>query len=219
MTSTSSNASCVILLHGLARTPSSFNKLEKELNKHNFKTINIGYPSRKHSIEELADKAIKPALEKCDVDTEINFVTHSLGGILVRQYLSKNEIPNLKHVVMLGPPNQGSEVVDKLGSAPGFRLINGEAGLQLGTAETSIPNVLGKVNFSVGVIAGTKSINWFLSTLIPETDDGKVSVEKTKVDGMTDHIELPTSHPFMMKNEAAIEQIIYYLNNGKFRKK
>lgn len=210
-------SSCVVLLHGLARSPSSFTKLEKELNKNSFDTINIGYPSRKHSIEELADKAIKPALEKCDKNAEIHFVTHSLGGILVRQYLSQNEIPNLKHVVMLGPPNQGSEIVDKLGSVPGFRFINGEAGLQLGTAKNSIPNKLGKVNFDVGIIAGTQSINWILSSFIPDTDDGKVSVERTKVEGMNDHLEMSTSHPFMMKNDKVIEQIIYYLKNGKFK--
>lgn len=218
LTTSTVNASCVILLHGLARSPSSLSKLEKQLKEHNFETVNIGYPSRKHSIEELADKAIKPALEKCNTNAEINFVTHSLGGILVRQYLSQNDIPNLNRVVMLGPPNQGSEVVDKLGKVPGFKLINGKAGLQLGTAKNSIPNKLGKVEFDLGIIAGTQSINWILSSFIPGTDDGKVSTESTKVEGMNDHIKLPTSHPFMMKNDAVIEQIIYYLKNGKFKK-
>ncbi len=215
MTSTV-QASCVILLHGLARTNSSMTALEKKLVDQGYHVINDGYPSRDAPIEELAEIAIAPALEKCNDYNEINFVTHSLGGILVRQYLSQNDIPKLKHVVMLGPPNQGSEVVDKLNKVPGFHFVNGDAGLQLGTGELSVPNKLGPANFDVGIIAGTQSINLILSTFIPGTDDGKISIESTKLKGMNDHIEMATSHPFMMKNEEVLKQVTYYLSNGKF---
>jgi triacylglycerol esterase/lipase EstA (alpha/beta hydrolase family) len=74
----------------------------------------------------LAEKAVTPAIKECQGETNINFVTHSLGGILVRQYLSVHDIPNLKYVVMLGPPNKGSEIVDKLHNVPGFHFINGD---------------------------------------------------------------------------------------------
>ncbi len=139
-----------------------------------------------------------------------------MGGILVRQYLSNHSIPNLAHVVMLGPPNKGSEVVDKLKGVPGFHFINGDAGLQLGTSEMSVPpNRLGPAEFDVGIIAGTDSINLILSLLIPGRDDGKVSVERTKLEGMNDHITMETSHPpFMMKNKKVIAQVIHYLKNG-----
>ena len=193
-------------------------KLERRLIEENFFTVNLGYPSREFPIEILADKAIKPALEKCPQESGVNFVTHSLGGILVRQYLSKHEIPNLKRVVMLGPPNKGSEVVDKLSKIPGFHFINGDAGLQLGTGELSVPNNLGEANFDLGIIAGTKSINWILSLLIPNTDDGKISIERTKVDGMNDHLAMPVTHPFMMKNSSVIHQVIYYLQKGRFER-
>ncbi len=194
------------------------NKLEGELLREKFTAINVKYPSREYTIEILAEEAITPALDQCPPEEEVNFVTHSLGGILVRQYISKHEIPRLNRVVMLGPPNKGSEVVDKLGNFPGFRFINGEAGLQLGTGELSVPNKLGKANFDVGIIAGTRSINWILSSLIPNTDDGKVSVERTKLEGMNDHIEMPVTHPFMMKNENVIAQVIYYLKHGSFKR-
>jgi hypothetical protein len=191
--------------------------LEKTLSSEGFFPINEGYPSREYSIEQLADLAIEPALERCPVNMEVNFVTHSLGGILVRQYLTTHEIQNLKRVVMLGPPNGGSEVVDKLGGLPGFHFINGDAGLQLGTGALSIPKALGKANFDVGIIAGTRSVNWILSSLIPNSDDGKVSIESTKLEGMNDHIEMPVTHPFMMKNESVIAQVVYYLKNGRFQ--
>ena len=211
-------ADCVILLHGLARTDSSMKKLEATLQEADYKTVNIDYPSRSHPIEALSQSVIPSALEQCPENQKIDFVTHSLGGILVRQYLDEHEIPQLNRVVMLGPPNQGSEVVDKLGHFPGFKVINGEAGLQLGTGELSLPNRLGKAEFDVGIIAGTNSINLILSMLIPDTDDGKVSVERTKLEGMNDHIEMPVSHPFLMQDDDVIEQVLHYLRYGYFKR-
>ncbi|WP_293268551.1 alpha/beta hydrolase [Neptunomonas sp.] len=214
--SISVQASCVILLHGLARTSSSMEALESSLLKEGFTPINNGYPSRKHPIAVLSELAIIPALKQCPKELTVNFVTHSLGGILVRQYLSKHTIDNLGRVVMLGPPNKGSEVVDKLHDTPGFHFINGDAGLQLGTGALSIPNTLGNANFDVGIVAGTRSINWILSSLIPGTDDGKVSLANTKLDGMNDHIAMQVTHPFMMKNKKVIAQVINYLKKGSF---
>ncbi|BFM12144.1 alpha/beta fold hydrolase [Simiduia litorea] len=215
--STLSHAACVILLHGLARSPSSMETLQQALITEGFNTVNLGYPSRQHGIDELSERAITPALEQCVADDEVHFVTHSLGGILVRQYLAKHKISKLKYVVMLGPPNQGSEVVDKLEAVPGFHFINGDAGLQLGTGALSVPNSLGPANFNVGIIAGSASINWILSALIPGTDDGKVAIERTKLEGMNDHIEMPVTHPFMMKNDRVIAEVVYYLKQGRFK--
>lgn len=209
-------ASCVVLLHGLVRSDSSMNKLEFELQKEGFQTVNVDYPSRQYSIEDLAELSIAPALEQCANNNKIHFVTHSLGGILVRQYFSEHVIPNLGRVVMLGPPNQGSEIVDTLKNVPGYHFINGDAGMQLGTGEMSVPNKLGPADFDVGIIAGTQSINLILSLIIPDTDDGKVSVERTKLAGMNDHIEIATTHPFMMKNKKVIAQVIHYLKYGEF---
>jgi len=214
---------CVILLHGLARSDSSFTKLASTLNNHGYTAINYNYPSTEHKINRLAEDAITDALSQCPkqdkVKNQIHFVTHSMGGILVRQYLSANTIENLGRVVMLGPPNKGSQVVDKLKDVPGFKLINGPAGMQLGTGEMSVPNKLGAANFELGVVAGTRSINLILSTMLPGKDDGKVTVENTKLAGMNDHIALPVTHPFMMKNNQVISQVLYFLNNGYFLKK
>lgn len=206
---------CVILLHGLARSAHSMDKMAERLTEQGYKVLNIDYPSRAYPIEQLAEKTIAEALTKCE-GMPVSFVTHSMGGILVRQFLSNHSIKNLNKVVMLGPPNKGTEIVDKLGNMPGFHLVNGDAGMQLGTGALSVPNQLGKANFDVGIIAGTQSINLLLSSLIPDTDDGKVSVESTKVEGMNDHIEMPTTHVFMMRNDAVIEQVINYLKQGKF---
>ena len=214
----SSPAQTVILLHGLGRSDRSMKKLERALAGQGYEVKNVDYASTRHNIERLAVNAIEPALADCAPGHRINFVTHSLGGILVRQYLRHHRIENLGRVVMLGPPNKGSEVVDRLRDFPGFRFVHGDAGLELGTGATSVPNRLGDANFDLGIIAGTRSINWLLSIMIPGTDDGKVSVENTKIDGMQDHLEMEVTHTFMMQNKRVIEQVINYLQSGKFKR-
>ena len=211
---------CVVLLHGLARTSESMRKLETRLTKENYLVANIDYPSRKYPIDELARLSVNQGLEECKKQhtSRINFVTHSLGGILVRVYYEEHKHDDLGRVVMLGPPNHGSEVVDKLMNAPGYELLNGPAGMQLGTFPTDIPQSLGPVDYEVGIIAGTKTINLILSLFLPRPNDGKVSVESAKVDGMEDFITLPVTHPFMMRNDAVIDQTLYFLKHGQFHK-
>ncbi|WP_020407924.1 esterase/lipase family protein [Hahella ganghwensis] len=207
----------VILLHGLARTHRSLSKLEQQLHKAGYTVINQGYPSRKYPIQFLAENFVKPAVIQSRHAHRIHFVTHSMGGILVREYLSHHLPENLGRVVMMAPPNQGSQVVDRLGKYPGFRYFNGPAGLQLGTGNESIPNKLPEVSYETGIIAGNKTINFLLSTLLPGDNDGKVTVTSTRVKGMKDHITLPVNHPLMMNNDEVISEITHFLNNGLFR--
>lgn len=206
----------VILLHGLARTHRSMNRIADELSKAGFGITNQSYASTVHSIETLAEETIPTAIASSPSAATLHFVTHSMGGILVRQYLKNHTIDRLGRVVMLGPPNRGSQVVDVLGRMPGFKLINGPAGLQLGTDRNSLPLALGPVDFELGVIAGTRTINLILSTMIPGTNYGKVSVENTRIEGMKDHIVLPVTHPFMMNNTDVIKQVITFLKHGRF---
>jgi len=206
-------AANVILLHGLARTDKSMGKIENALSRQGYCVTNVSYDSRAGDIETLASKAIVPALIDCPFADSV-----PLGGILLRQYLSNHSIENLGRVVMLGPPNQGSEVVDELHDVPGFGFINGEAGQELGTGANSVPRRLGPANFELGVIAGTSSVNPVLSEMIPGPDDGKVSIESTRLEGMSDHIVMDVSHTFMMRDDEVIEQVISFLQSGKFRR-
>jgi hypothetical protein len=192
--------------------------LERELVDSGYSVANVDYPSRSADVEHLSEDAIGKALSEARGRgaTTIHFVTHSLGGILVRSYLSRHSVPELGRVVMLAPPNQGSEVVDRLGSWRLFTFINGPAGSELGTEASSTPNRLGPANFSLGVIAGNRSINWINSLLIPGPDDGKVSIEKAKLAGMADYVVIATTHPFIMRNRAVIVQTLGFLRDGKF---
>ncbi len=214
---------CVVLLHGLARSHHSMTPLKKSLSHEGYYVVNSEYNSLDAPIEQLAPRAIDSALgQRPQGSNEIHFVTHSLGGILVRQYLqqAQNVPPNQRakigRVVMLGPPNQGSELVDKFVTVPGFNKLNGFAGRQLGTDDNSKPNNLKDIDVELGIIAGSKSINPILSLFLPGQDDGKVTIESTKLDGMKDHLILPTTHTFMMRNAAVLAQVNYFLANGQF---
>jgi len=208
---------CVILIHGLSRTENSFSKMERALSDSGYVVINNSYPSSKHKIETLAEDFISNSILECSPSEKIHFVTHSLGGILVRQYLSSNSVDNLGRIVMLAPPNKGSEITDNLKDNFLYKMINGPAGGQLGTDSTSVPNKLGPAGFELGVIAGTKSINPILSSMLPNPNDGKVSVESTKLEGMTDHIEISVSHTFILRDDDVIDQVTHFLKNGEFR--
>lgn len=210
---------CVVLLHGLARSSSSMNKMEEALQDDGYRTANVDYPSRDFTIEELAPLAVEAGITSCRARADlekIHFVTHSLGGILLRQYLSQRSIDELGRVVMLGPPNQGSAAVDELSDVPGFDWINGPAGRQLGKGDDSVPLSLGPVDFELGVVAGNRTIDPVTSAVLENPDDGRVSVEDTKVEGMNDFVIVDHSHAFMMRMPKTIQLTKRFLKSGKF---
>ena len=209
---------CVVLLHGLNRSWRAMDKMARSLQEAGFTTANVDYPSQGGPVEELAPMAINEGLEKCrDTNAQqIHFVTHSIAGVLLRYAHNESPIPDLGRVVMLAPPNQGSELVDRTRNWPGAELFSGKAGLQMGTDEDSIPARLGPVDFELGVVAGTGTISFF-SAMLPNPDDGKVSVERTKVEGMKDFLVVRNSHHYIMTSDKVIENTKQFLRTGWFQ--
>jgi triacylglycerol lipase len=207
----------VVLVHGMGRTKRSMNALASHLSRQGFRVINFGYPSTRQSVETSTEQ-LREALQR-DLDGgsgKIHFVTHSLGGIVVRALLKAQRPDNLGHVVMLSPPNQGSEVADRLRHNVLYKWATGRAGQQLGTEAHSVPNQLGGVDFPVGVITGSRSWNPLFSLWIDGPSDGKVGVARARVAGMADFLVVPRSHTYIMRSRGVMAQVARFLREGRF---
>jgi pimeloyl-ACP methyl ester carboxylesterase len=214
----SADRECVILLHGLGRTARSMADLEQALTAQGFDTWDRSYPSTTRDIASLSRLAIEPAVAYCASSRRTHFVTHSLGGILVRQYLQSHPLSG--RVVMLSPPNHGSEITDLMADLPLLDKLLGPAVLQLGTGPASVPNRLPPLDpgtaARIGVITGNRTADPWFSGLIKGADDGKVSVASAQLARETGFLTVPYGHTFLMKYRPVIQQVLYFLANGRF---
>ncbi|MFP4163791.1 MAG: esterase/lipase family protein [Chitinispirillaceae bacterium] len=207
----------VILLHGLGRSSSSMEKMEKHMKDSGYLVVNVDYQSTKTSIDDVADSLVFPRVDSLEAKVKkIHFVTHSMGGIIVRHLFANHEIESAGRVVMMGPPNRGSEVADFLTKIKADAVL-GDNLKKLRTDSASLVNLLPAPDCEFGVIAGTRSINLINSIIIKGRDDGKVSVENTRLEGMKDHVVVPVTHTFMMRNGKVIEQTLHFLKRGCFK--
>jgi pimeloyl-ACP methyl ester carboxylesterase len=208
----------VVMLHGMARSARSFRRMQGALDAAGFVTLNVDYQSRAKSLEALVAD-IHPAVSEfaARVDGPVNFVAHSMGGLLTRAYLARHPPSRLGRVLLLGPPNNGSEIADRFGHLALYRAFFGPAGQQLTTApDAATRALLPTPTYPLGIIAGNRSVYPVASRFLPSPNDGRVSVASTTLDGMADHVVIATAHPLLVRDVRAIAQTIAFLKNGRF---
>ncbi len=209
---------CVVVLHGMGRTAASMMSVRQALQEHGYATVNPSYPSTAKAIEEISAVHIGEYISACQQYSDtVHFVTHSLGGIVLRHYLQTHTLPSNSRIVMLAPPNKGSEISDHYQHAKWYQWSTGKPGQQLTTNPDSLPNRLEPIPYEIGIIAGNRTLEPWFSNKIPGQDDGKVSVESTQLPEMSDFITVPNAHTFMMSSPHVQTQIIHFLQTGQFK--
>ncbi len=217
----SNAARAVVLLHGLGRSPKSMRPVARALTARGYLVFNIAYRSRSAKIRTLAE-AVARDVAAIPSSGPLHFVTHSLGGVLLRVAVAAGLIPlaRVGRVVMLGPPNGGSQVADVFGRRGMLRslykAVTGPAGLELGVESAGVIATLPTLPFETGIIAGSRSVNPILSLVLPGPNDGKVSVAQAAAPGMRGFIVVPHSHPFLMRADIVLAETLAFLETGAF---
>ena len=205
----------VVLLHGIANVPLSMLRLERALRADGYATRNLRYPSRRMKIDALAGH-LAPEIARfaAGLDGRLNFVCPSMGGLVALRWIARSRPENLGRVVMLGAPNAGSEVADFLHERWVYRRIFGPAGSELTTAAAAARRA--PAPCPIGIIAGDRGLGLFARFVLPRPNDGKVSVAATKLDGMADHLVVPTNHTLLPFDGRVVAQVRHFLRNGAF---
>jgi pimeloyl-ACP methyl ester carboxylesterase len=210
--------SSLVLLHGLGRTRWSLWPVAREAARRGYRVHNLGYPSTRAPIEQLAEAVGHRVLAVVSETNPVDVVTHSMGGIVLRAAVAAGILPAeaVRRVVMLAPPNHGSELADRLRDFRIYRLATGPAGQQIGTNEESVPKRLPPPPFEVGIIAGRRAANPVFARVMGSESDGKVTVGSAQLDGMRDLVVVDRAHTFIMWSPDVLAQTFTFLERGRF---
>lgn len=207
----------VVLLHGLGETPWQMALIETALMAAGFGVTNLRYPSTEGGTAELAERCVRPVFDRFADVPNLHFVTHSLGGIMMRYLLQDHQPANLGRVVMLAPGHHGSQILELYRRTRLFKEMFGPAGQEVGMGDHCFSCVLDDAaDYELGIIAGTVSGDPFANLVLPWPNDGRLSVETTRLDGMRDHTLVPAAHDHITYHPLAIFQTLHFLKHGQF---
>ena len=205
----------VILIHGLIRSSRSFQSMAGTLKKGNCTIVRFDYPSTRNSIPESAaclDQVIR-SLEGIET---IDFVVYSMGGLILRSYLQRGTDPRIRRAVLLGVPNRGARLADRLHGNAVYRFLYGPAGQQLTSDPAGLISSLPVPEFEFGVIAGGRGSLRGFNPMLPGDNDGTVAVRSAKLAGATDYLLVPTIHSFLMTDPRCVAAVRNFLLHGQF---
>ncbi|MGL4767394.1 MAG: esterase/lipase family protein [Formosimonas sp.] len=203
----------VVFIHGLGRTPRSLRRLGRHLTAHGFVCQYFAYNSRRASIEHIVQQLHE------QMPAHAHMVTHSLGGIVARAYAAQYPAHSGR-MVMLAPPHHGSEIIDFWWRGAWrhafFKATMGDLALSLHTGQGSLPNQLPVLpSHSIGIIAGTRSLEFWFNGLFTTPHDGKVSVASTRL-AQHAHVSVHATHTWLMNHPHTRTQCVHFLHHGQF---
>ena len=209
----------VVILHGIGRTSLSMAKVARIFRHAGYKEDNLGYNSTRDVLRTIIDDVYNRIRHYSDDEnTQVHFVCYSLGCLVTRGIIEQHRPANLGRVVMLGPPNQGSELADYLKDHAVSNWLFGPVLPQLGTANRHMLEKLigADADYELGIIAGRNALDPIGAAIIPDADDGRVPVERTKLHGMKEHLVVNANHTTLIINDAVIAQALHFIRNGHF---
>jgi hypothetical protein len=214
----------VVILHGLFRTRSAMAKLRSAIAEgDDYSVFCMGYPTTRGSVADHA-RSLDSAVRSLEGITEINFVAHSLGNLVVRHWLKDFAVTGTSlpagqtfgRMVMLAPPNFQPQLATKLLRTQFSTFVAGAAAEQMATGWENLESRLTTPSFEFGVLAGGKGDNRGYNPLIPGDDDGVITVESTRLPGARDFRRLPVLHSFFMNDQKVHEMTARFLAHGYF---
>ena len=206
----------VILVHGIIRSSKSFDPMKARLKQSGYQVFGFDYPSTRVDIPSSA-KYLRRCVESLEGIEEINFVVHSMGGLVVRASLEEGHDPRMHRMVMLGVPNLGAHMANLMQKNFFYRTLYGPAGQQLVKDTEGLIARLPTPDFEFALISGARGTPNGYNPLVPGDDDGTVALESTKLPGACDLLTVNSMHSFMMNDAQVIDCTERFLQTGALR--
>jgi pimeloyl-ACP methyl ester carboxylesterase len=213
------NGPTVLVLHGLGEGRRSMRPIVEYLRKHTAATVlSFGYASTSAGIDDHG-RALAAVIEHLPAADSISFVGHSMGNLVVRRWIDlaeKDDLARVRRMVMLGPPNQGSELARMVATISVLAALSNGAARELVLDWDRISQNLAVPPCPFGIVAGGKGDDRGYSSFLAGDDDAVVRVEETRLAGAADFLLLPVHHAAMMKNPTVQQATATFLNTGRF---
>ena len=203
----------VVLLHGLWRSRHAMEPLARRLDAEGYCTLNLPYASSRQPLERIT-REIREQVRQFATDQPVHFVTHSLGGIIARILIAESPPWKQGRLVMMAPPNNGSEIIDWISRKPVLRTLIGPAGRSLTT--DGVPSQLPELPEDLEAIAimGNRVTIPFFGRLLGAENDGIVSAERGKLHGLRGFSVVGADHTFIQIHPDAVRQTLAFLKSG-----
>ncbi len=207
----------VVVVHGIVRSSKSFAAMKQPLEQAGYLVLDFDYPSTQVSVTGSANY-LRGVIAKIEHVDTIHFVTHSMGGLLVRAYLAaEDRDPRCGRVVMLGTPNHGAAMATTMRGNWLYRFIYGPAGQELPGVANAFLESLPAPPGEFAIIAGASGTEQGWNPLLTGDDDGTVRVEETRLAGAADFMTVPCLHSWLMSDPTVIDATIRFLDQGVLR--